>query len=155
MPNDSTGGHMRNVIYSGSVDALEGHEPFRDGECVALVQALTNIGHTSSWQAGPRVVDLSYLNPGTVIANFVFDSQGVGRFPNHHGYHAALFVEFGSRSMSTGRAATIRVMDQFKGRRPKNIVKHRVIYSNGERSSAQGNPTADCDNADQFFVVVA
>jgi hypothetical protein len=69
---------MRNVIYSGSVDALEGHDPFRDGECVALVQAVTNLGHTSSWQPG-----------------------------------------------------------------------------NGERSSAQGNPTADCDNADQFFVVVA
>jgi len=71
---------------------------FSDGECVALVQATTSVGHTSQWRPGPRVVDLSYLNSGTVIANFVFDKQGNGRFPHQHGYHAALFMDFGGRA---------------------------------------------------------
>lgn len=137
-----------NTIYQGDVDALQGHEPYRDGGCVALVQALTNVGHTSLWRPGPRVVDLLYLNPGTVIANFVN-----GRFPNRHGYHAALFMEFGMRGMSSRRPGCIRVMDQYKGRMP-NTVRWRDIYVRGDRSSAQGNPYADCDNADQFYVVV-
>lgn len=95
--------------------------PFGDGECVALVQATTDIGHTSGWRPGPCVIDLSYLNPGTVIANFVFDSKGVGRFPNKHGYHAALFIEFGPRSQTTGLASMVWIMDQWKGR-AKNTV---------------------------------
>lgn len=135
-------------IYSGNVDALDGHEPYQDGECVALVQAVTSVGPTSGWRPGPRVVDLSFLNPGTVIANFVG-----GRFPNRHGYHAALFIEFGPRGMSSGRPSTIRVMDQFRGRRP-NLVKSRDIYARGDKSHSAGNPYADCDNADQFYVVM-
>jgi hypothetical protein len=62
------------------------------------VQTTTSVGHTSQWRPGPRVVDLSYLNSGAVIANFVFDNQGNERFPNQHGYHAALFMDFGGRS---------------------------------------------------------
>lgn len=141
---------MLNVIYQGDIDALEGHAPYGTGECVALVQALTKVGHTSRWRAGPRVVDLRYLNPGTVIANFVD-----GRFPNRHGYHAALFVEFGPRGMSSGRPTAITVMDQFLGRYPKNVVKPRDILARGDRTRKAGNPYADCDNADQFYVVVA
>lgn len=136
------------VIYQGNVDALEGHAPFGDGECVALPQAVTHVGHTSLWRPGPRVVDLSYLNPGTVIANFID-----GRFPNQHGYHAALFLDF-SRSVTSHRVMSIRVMDQFTSRRPKNVVKARRIDSRGERSNRQGNPYSDCDNADLFYVVI-
>lgn len=68
------------------------------------------MGPTSGWRPGPRVVDLSYLNPGTVIANFMD-----GRFPNRHGYRAALFMEFGPRGMTNGRPSIIKVMDQFNG----------------------------------------
>jgi hypothetical protein len=139
---------MGAVIYQGNVDKLDGHAPFRDGECVALVQAVTTIGHTGSWRPGPRVVDLSYLNPGTVIANFVD-----GRFPNRHGYHAALFLDF-RRSVTSDRVMAINVMDQFTSRRPRNVVMPRRIDSRGERSHKQGNPYSDCDNADQFYVVV-
>ncbi|WP_371868455.1 BPSL0067 family protein [Telluria aromaticivorans] len=64
---------------------------------------------TSHWRPGPRVVDLSYLNPRTVIANFVFDRNGRARFPNKHGYHAALFMGFGGRSVSTGKVMRIQV----------------------------------------------
>lgn len=144
---------MLYTIYPGNVDTLEGKLPFGDGECVALVQATTPIGHTSGWRPGPRVVDLSFLNPGTVIANFIFDKKGVGRFPNRHGYHAALFIEFGGRGMSSGRYMSFHVMDQWRGRTPLNIVKRREIESKG-KSHADGNIFHDSDNAEQFYVVV-
>lgn len=134
-------------IYSGDVEALQGHEPYRDGECVALVQCVTSVGPTIRWRPGPRVVDLSYLNPGTVIANFVD-----GKFPNRHKYHAALFMEF-TRGVS-GKVMSIRVMDQFRGRTPRNLVKWRDIVSRGDKTNRDGNPYADCDNADQFYVVM-
>jgi hypothetical protein len=134
-------------IYRGNVEGLEEHEPYRDGECVALVQAVTNVGPTAGWRQGPRVVDLSYLNPGTVIANFVD-----GRFPNRHRYHAALFISF-TRG-SGGKVTSIRVMDQFRGRHPRNLVKARDIFSKGDKSYRDGNPYGDCDNADQFYVVL-
>jgi hypothetical protein len=138
---------MGAVIYSGDVEDLNGHAPFGDGECVALVQSVTSVGPTSRWRPGPRVVDLSYLNPGTVIANFVN-----GRFPNRHKFHAALFIGF-TRGIS-GKVTSIRVMDQFKGRMPKNSVKARDIQSRGDKSYRDGNRYSDCDNADQFYVVV-
>ena len=145
---------MHNVIYPGDATDLEGKPPFRDGECVALVQAVTSVGHTSRWRPGPRVVDLHYLIQGTVIANFVFDAHGVGTFPNRHGFHAALFMRFGPRSMATGRATRTHVMVQFRSRRPINKVAIRPIDSYGTRTHAEGNPMSECDNADQFYVVV-
>ena len=138
---------MGAAIYQGDIEKLNGHAPFRDGECVALVQAVTTVGPTSRWRPGPRVVDLSYLNPGTVIANFVD-----GRFPNRHKYHAALFMGF-TRSVS-GKLMSIRVMDQFRGRLPRNVVKWRDIYPYGAKTYLEGNTRPDCDNADQFYVVV-
>ena len=90
---------------------------FSDSECVVLVQAATSVGHTSQWRPEPRVVYLSYLNPGAVIANFVFDNQGNGRFQNQHGYHAALFMDF------SGRAC----------RAPKQGIY--VLWTNGARAS--------------------
>ncbi len=138
-------------IYRGDVDKLEGRKPFRDGECVALVQEATNVGHTSRWRAGPRVVDLSYLNPGTVIANFVFATDKRGRFPNRHGYHAALFMGF-ARSVTSGKVMSIQVMDQWRDR-DSGRVGQRPILSRG-KSHAEGNIYRDSDNADQFYVVV-
>jgi len=133
-------------IHRGDVEGLEDHKPFRDGECVALVQSVTGVGPTSSWRTGPRVVDLLYLNPGTVIAKFVD-----GRFPNRHGYHAALFIGF-TRSVS-GKVMSIRVMDQWRSRQPY-VVKARDIYPKG-KSHREGNRYSDSDNADQFYVVMS
>lgn len=143
---------MGYFIYRGDVEELHGRKPYRDGECVALVQELTSVGHTSSWRPGPRVVDLSYLNPGTVIANFVFDRDGRGRFPNRSGYHAAFFMRF-ARSVTTGRVLEIKVMDQWRGRKPFDLVLSRDIYARG-KSFAEGNAYHDADNADQFYVVM-
>lgn len=141
---------MAYFIYQGEVEALRGRKPYRDGECVALVQETTNVGHTSTWRPGPRVVDLSYLNPGTVIANFVFDRNGRGRFPNRHGYHAALFVRF--IRGDSGDVMKIEVVDQWTTRIPY-IVKERVIPVRG-KSHAEGNPFPDSENAAQFYVVM-
>lgn len=140
---------MGYFIYRGDVEHLGGREPFRDGECVALVQETTRVGHTSHWRPGPRVVDLRYLNPGTVIADFVFDCNGRARFPNKHGYHAALFMGLGGRSVSTGKVMRIQVMDQWVGRK----VGQRPIFALG-KIHAEGSAYKDADNADQFYVVV-
>lgn len=142
----------RNVIYQGDIDQLletKAGEYFRNQECVALPQALTDVGHTSTWRPGPRVVDLLYLNPGTVVANFVFDSKGVGRFPNKHGYHAALFHEFGERSMAGGYLR-IWMVDQWKGASVKRREKRAYAPAEAKRLGI-----APADNANEFYVVVA
>lgn len=140
---------MPAIIYKKNVEDLEGHEPFGSGECVALPQGVTEIGHTSRWYPGSRVLDLAYLNPGTVIANFVFSKPGVGRFPNRHGFHAGLFMHFGPRSMATGENVSIVAMDQWVGR----VVAPRTInaYSAAE---AKRKHIQACDNASDFYVVM-
>lgn len=143
---------MGYFIYPGNVYKLARRLPFRDGECVALVQETTGVGHTTQWRPGPRVVDLSFLNEGTVIANFVFDKNGRGRFPNRHGCHAALFLGFGRRA-SSSKVFSIEVMDQWKGRRPEDVVNSRHILARG-KSYAEGNAYHDSENADQYYVVV-
>lgn len=140
------------TIYSRNVEDLEGHFPFGNGECVALPQAVTHIGPTMRWYPGSRVIDLLFLNPGTVIANFAFNKAGVGHFPNRHGYHAALFVGFGPRGMTSGSAMWITVMDQWRGRR-ENRVKQRDIRTYSEAESARGH-ILPSDNAREFYVVL-
>lgn len=137
-------------IYKKDTESLEGHVPFGSGECVALPQAVTDVGQTRKWYPGSRVLDLAYLNPGTVIANFVFQGR-VGKFPNKHGYHAALFMGFGPRSMATGERVSIIVMDQWVGRKG-NSVKQRVIsvYTEDEVRRLHIKPS---DNASEFYVV--
>jgi hypothetical protein len=137
----------RNVIYQGDIDKIckEHPEQYDNGECVRLVQVLTNVGHTSFWRPGPRVVDLSFLNPGTVIANFLD-----GRFPNRHGFHACLFESFGPRNQPSGRYAWINEIGQWRNRNPGPAVQKRGIYARGV-----GNKSIHaCDNADEYFVVV-
>jgi hypothetical protein len=134
-------------IYKGEVQSLEGHAPFGDGECVALPQAVTDVGHTSRWYPGLRVVDLSYLNPGTVIANFVQNGR-FWKFPNRHGYHAALFMGFGPRSMATGEYTGIYVIDQWM-RHPAS-ARTIVAYSPEDAKRRRIKPS---DNANDFYVV--
>lgn len=81
-----------------------------------------------------------------MIANFVFDKQGNGRFPNQHGYHAALFVDFCERGVSSTKAKNIRVMDQWRTRIP-NTVRQREIAARS-KSKAEGSAYSDSYNAD-------
>jgi hypothetical protein len=120
----------------------------RDQECVAFPQAVTNVGFTGRWQPGERVVDLKFLLPGTVIANFKSEN-GKARFPNEHGYHAALFLTFGDRNMAKDGYTHFWVLDQW----PQHPVKRRNknAFSLDEMTRRGWKP---CDNANDYFVVM-
>lgn len=84
-----------------------------NGQCARLPQVLTNVGHTSRWQLGERVVDVARtLKPGTVIANFKL-VDGKWKYPNEHRYHAALFVRGEGYSVVTGKPSQIIMFDQW------------------------------------------
>lgn len=139
---------MGSTIYDGDMRVLDEHAPYGSGECVALVQALTDVGHTSYWRPGMRVMDLVFLPPGTVIANFVFKPGGLRRFPNQHGYHASLFIGFSPRRTTTGEPIGIIVLDQWHGRK----VKARSIDAYTE-AEAKLLRVAPANNANEFYVV--
>ena len=70
-----------------------------NGQCVALVRALTGAPASSVWREGASIADLLECNGripiGTAIATF-FD----GRYPNwHHGNHAAIFLGWTANGM--------------------------------------------------------
>lgn len=148
--------HKRNVIYQGDFQALadehdelkrqnKGRYIGRDQECVALPQALTDVGYTGRWAPGPRVIDLEFLLPGTVIANFLFEN-GKARFPCRNGWHAALFDRFCRGAvMANGLPCEISVFDQYVGKPA------------GRRGLAKSTPhwtPMPSDGAAQFYVVV-
>jgi hypothetical protein len=146
----------RNVIYQGDFQALAdkydelrrkraGEFIGRDQECVALVQGLTDVGYTGRWQPGPRVIDLAFLLPGTVIANFVFEN-GKARFPNKRGWHAALFDHFCHGAiMSNGRPCEFSIFDQWHG---------KPAGRRGLAKSTESWKPAASDDAAAFYVVV-
>ena len=145
-----------NVIYQGDFEALAnkydelrqrmaGEFIGRDQECVALVQKLTDVGYTGRWQPGPRVMDLTFLLPGTVIANFVFEN-GKARFPGKHGWHAALFDRFSHGTiMSNGRPCEFSIFDQYHG---------KPAGRRGLAKSTENWKPAASDDAAAFYVVV-
>lgn len=145
---------MAAVIYQGNIDALQGRKPVGDGDCVDLVQKLTNIGHTSGWRRGARVLDLMYLNPGTVVGNFVWDEVlRIWKFPNKHGYHVGFFMDFGPAAFPREMAKAFSMMDQWKNRTPgPDEVRARFILVK-DHLVAQGQKIADCDNASKYYVV--
>lgn len=120
----------------------------RDQECVALPQGVTEVGHTSRWQPGARVVDLAHLAPGTVIANFQF-AHGKARFPNRSGYHAALFLDFGNRNTVLGGYTHFWVLDQWTG---KPVARRNKNSSTPEVARRLGLHPAD--NANDYYVVM-
>jgi hypothetical protein len=102
------------------------------GQCVALVQASSMIGNTSSWHAGIKVLGAGsgVIQKGTVIATMVD-----GHYPNHsHGNHAAIYLSHDH----TG----IQVLDQWLG----HAASYRTIHDHG----GVGSPSND---ASKFFVV--
>jgi hypothetical protein len=140
------------VVYDGDLKALletykEKHAG-RDHECVALPQAVTNVGHTSRWRPGDKVVDLNILTAGTVIANFKFEKKKV-RFPNEHGYHAAIFLEFGNRNMATGGYTHFWVIDQWPGKPVKRRNKNSFTPDEVKRKGI-----LPADNANEYYVVM-
>lgn len=141
---------MHPVIYEGDLGELlakyMGHFAGRNQECVAFPQAVTNIGHTSRWHRGARVVDQTFITPGTVIANFKM-VNGEPKFPNQHGYHVAIFLDFGNRKPDGGYTH-FWVLDQwhFKtvARRNKNAFTPQEMKARGY---------LPCDNANDYYIV--
>jgi hypothetical protein len=141
---------MRPVVYNGDLNALRetylGRYAGRNQECVSLPQAVTSVGHTSRWQPGGKVVDQSYIAPGTVIANFKFEN-GHARFPNQHGYHVAIFLEFGSRRPGGGYTH-FWVIDQWRGKTVARRNKNAWTPEQIRRSRIM-----PADDAEQYYIV--
>jgi hypothetical protein len=128
-----------------------------NGQCARLPQELTNVGHTSRWQPGERVVDVSRtLKPGTVIANFIFEYDKAW-YPNSHEWHACLFVRGEGYSVVTGKPSQIIVFDQWAGPRRNREDSHvpgtRPIraWTYEQAKQLRKRPA---DNANDFYVVL-
>ena len=157
----------RNVIYQGTYLGLDydalverydklllaGHGEYlgRNQECAALPQALTDVGYTGRWSPGPRVADLDFLIPGTVIANFK-TIDGKPRFPNQSGWHVGLFDQFRRGAMMVnGLPCEFSMFDQFHGK-PAGLRGVAILTPEWKRvNSRYGTPSND---AAEFFVVV-
>ncbi|HBZ07699.1 MULTISPECIES: BPSL0067 family protein [Massilia] len=141
---------MRPVLYEGDLGELLakylGRYAGRDQECVAFPQAVTSVGHTSQWQAGARVIEQSHIAPGTVIANFKFEN-GRARFPNQHGYHVAIFLEFGNRRPGGGYTH-FWVLDQWQGKTVARRNKNAWTAEQSERFHIRPS-----DDAEQYYIV--
>lgn len=143
-----------------SKDWAEDHDKMTfiaDGQCARLPQGLTNVGHTSRWRPGERVIDVARtLRPGTVIANFWFEYNEAW-YPNKHGYHAALFVRGEGYSVVTGNPSQIVVFDQWIGAhrtyRDSHPPGQRPIRGWTHEQAKQMN-RQPCDNANDFYVVL-
>ena len=132
-------------IYN-DVHKLEGKPPVGDGDCVALVQTLTDVGWTGSWRPWVRVIDAGYVRVGTVIATF--DKHG--RYPNSPtGNHAAFFLGMGPLDIRTGRPDYILIMEQWKGLKR---IKQRALYEKGRLAHIPGG-LSDSNAFDNFWVV--
>lgn len=153
--------HKRNARYLGDYEALadkydkyladNNAQWFDNGECARLPQVLTDVGYTGRWQPGPRVIDLEYLLPGTVIANFK-TVNGKPVFPNQHGWHAALFDRFWrGAKLANGLPCEFSMFDQWKskgaGRRGVAILTPAFIKAHPDINTPS-------NRADDFYVVV-
>ena len=99
------------------------------GECVALVQAASNVGLTSTWSPGTQVQGNTDIAAGTVIATFGADAT----YTNTYGpSHAAIYLG----QNSTG----IQVEDQWLGQ-PAQIRTIPWITQNSYESQTR----ASCD----------
>lgn len=154
----------RYAIYPGDLDKLaDKHdllieqnrgEWIDNGECARLPQVLTDVGYTGRWHRGPRVIDLAYLNPGTVIANFKI-VDGNPKFPNENGWHAGLFDRFlHGAKLANGQPGTFSMFDQWKGAAPKPAGRRSVSILSPEYKKTHPRIAVPSNMADEFYVVV-
>lgn len=122
-------------------DALKlvGQDKRGTHQCVALIQAHTRAGHTSTWRQGAKVRGNLTLPVGTAIATFED-----GRYRSRpHGNHAAFYV---------GQDATcLVVVDQWAGdKAPDKISKRPLRFC----SAAACKPGTEAVNdGDNYWVI--
>jgi hypothetical protein len=102
------------------------------GHCVPFCQAVADVGHTSLWRRGERVLGGEPPH-GTVIATF--DADGLYANAEDGSSHAAVFLEETPRG-------SLRVIDQWVGR----AAAERVI-----RDKQGVGPAAD--DASKYYMV--
>lgn len=138
----------RRFIYPDA-QSLVGKPLAGNGECVALVQRyLPNIGHTTTWRAGARVVELgnSEIRIGTVVG-----TMENGKWPGKaHNNHVGIFGGIDSRSLTTGKMLSFVLVEQYRAHGVTKI-QARVIYSKG--GAANGRYIDPSNNAEAFFVI--
>ncbi len=145
------------VVYRGNLDELIAEwkrletTQIANGQCARLPQEYTDVGHTSRWKRGARVLDTADLAPGTVIANFKL-VENRWRYPNQSGWHAALFHSFGETGRDAkGKPTQINMVDQWVNKAPgKRNVKS---WSDADR---RRDPRLrdGANEATEFYVVV-
>jgi hypothetical protein len=75
------------IVATGYADMVG--QSVGTGECVALAQAMSNVGYTSTWSAGAQVDGDTDIAAGTVIATFGSD----GTYTNTYGQsHTAIYL---------------------------------------------------------------
>jgi hypothetical protein len=75
--------------------------------------------------------------------------SGLARFPNEHGFHVALFMSFGSRSMASSGYTHFWVLDQWQGHPVKRRNKNAIGADDAKRRHI-----LPCDNANEYYVVL-
>lgn len=143
-----------------SLAGLQNTDKVDGGECARLLQHyLPQIGHTSTWRAGERVLDVlesgRKIEPGTAVANFVN-----GRYPQSGHRHAAFYegaitsCTFNPKLNKCGLMGVI-LMDQWNaspGNPPKNTVTRRSVYKRGKMHSDGTFPLMS-DNAEALYII--
>ena len=138
--------------------ALEGWAKVDTGECARLVQVMIpQIGHTSTWRPGERVLDVlargGTVPPGTAVATFVH-----GRYPTAGHRHAAFYV--GPALNTNGSLQGIILLDQWNPHPtpgnphpdPRDNIKRRTVQLRGKMRPDGSFPDIS-DNAEAFYVI--
>ena len=115
-------------------------ESVGSGQCVAFVQAATQVGHTSRWRRGEQVRGAN-LAIGTAIATF--DEQGRYINDTTGKSHAAIYL---------GQdPAGIQMLDQWGSRVPgQQELKVQPVHQRTVRFQNQSKPVNDGRN---YYVI--
>lgn len=120
-----------------SLNGLDGSTAYANEkgifECVALVQKVSGIPHTTTWEQGMRVMDCA---PGTIVTGTViatFDENG--KYPLTTARHAALYEKHD--------ASGITVVDQWNA---QMRAKRRLIRLKNE-------PVRNVNDARWYYIV--
>ena len=139
---------------------LNNMEKVDTGECARLVQLyLPQLGHTSGWKPGARVIDIlergGKIAPGTAVATF-----GNGRYPQAGHRHAAFYegpVTACSFDPTRKRCPVMGIilLDQWNPKpkeQPRPTIKRRSVYRQGKMRT-DGSFALISNNAEAFYVI--